>query len=223
MGHWWQSSTREAKVGILSLIVALLALPPAWLALNSTAGASNSSANNVVPTPGSLDSQSGVGTSSTGAGQEESAASASAQGGEKNSANFTYLSDLEPVAGNAVGTIPGTNATIRGKDYPHSVLIFCLGGRDNDFEYDLGTKGTRLLATAGIGDDEDARDLPANVSFYGDGKLLKTVKVSLGRPKQVDVDISGILRLRIAATLVQSVYDGRNITVAIGDARFSSQ
>ncbi|MGQ4383732.1 hypothetical protein [Streptomyces sp. SAS_270] len=121
-----------------------------------------------------------------------------------------------------MGTGNGTDVAMSGVDYPHSVIIFCVGGRANDYQYNLGATGKRLLGQVGIGDSEDASGLPANVSFYGDDRLIKTVKVSLGKPAPINLDIRGVIRLRIAATLIQGVYDGRNISVSVGDARFTS-
>lgn len=89
-------------------------------------------------------------------------------------------------------------------------------------EYNLSGVGNRFFGQVGIGDTEDASNLPAIVSFYGDSKLIKTVKVSLGNPSKVSLSVKGVLRLRISASLVQSVYDGRDIRVSVGDARYTS-
>lgn len=108
-------------------------------------------------------------------------------------------------------------------DYPHSVLIYCISARDNDIEYNLGGAANRLTGTVGLGDTENASGMSANVSFYGDGHLLQTVKTALGQPKKIDLKITGILRLRIVATLIQDPTDGRNgITVSVGDAQYSA-
>jgi hypothetical protein len=139
--------------------------------------------------------------------------------------SVTFLSDLSPVGGARMGG--GTDVTINGTDYPHSVLIYCLGSdvtgrQQNDVEYNIGLKGRRFTGLVGIGDTEDARGLPANVTFYRDTKVAKTVRVLLGHPQKVSFDLEGVLRLRIDVRLIQSVYDGRSINVSVGNAHFTS-
>jgi serine/threonine-protein kinase len=54
-----------------------------------------------------------------------------------------------------------------------------------------------LQATAGI--DDNARDskLVVQVQIFGDDRPLATTSVSYGKPFPIDVDLSGVLRLRI--------------------------
>jgi hypothetical protein len=117
--------------------------------------------------------------------------------------------------------------TINGVDYPHSVVILCLGSdlngqQDNNIEYNVGLKGKQFTGLVGIGDTEDANGIAADVSFYGDRTLLKTARVTLGRPKLVHFSLVGILRLQISIFIVQSPNDGRSINVSVANARFTT-
>jgi hypothetical protein len=139
--------------------------------------------------------------------------------------SVTYLSDLTAVAGTRIGG--GNDVTISGVDYPHSVVIYCLGSdvtgqQDNNIEYNIGLKGKQFTGLVGIGDTEDANGIPADVSFYSDGKLIKTSRVTLGHPKTVHFSLTGVLRLRIEVFIVQSAYDGRSINVSAANARFTT-
>jgi NPCBM/NEW2 domain len=187
-------------------------------AIRSCQGGPQSSSANASPAQSSV--------SSAGAGSTPSAAQTTPAPVTSKSSQVltvTYLSDLTPVAGNAqpIDT-NGTNVTISGVDYTHSVPIFCSNGRVNDLEYNLGNRAKRFMGVAGIGDTEDASGLSALVSFYGDGHLIETVHVRLAQPNAVKLSVSGVLRLRIAAQLVQSASDARSITVSVGNARFTS-
>jgi hypothetical protein len=74
----------------------------------------------------------------------------------------------------------------------------------------------------GFGDDEDATRMSANATIYGDGRALVTVQASLGHPRAVDINVAGVLRLRISASLVQSQSDGRTgVKVALGDGKLT--
>ena len=138
---------------------------------------------------------------------------------------LTYLSDLTPVGGTRTGG--GSDVTISGVDYPHSVVILCLGSdvtgqQDNNIEYNTGLKGRQFTGLVGIGDTEDASGIAADVSFYGDGNLLKTAKVTLGHPDLVHFSLKGVLRLQIVVFIVQSPYDGRSINVSVANANFTA-
>jgi serine/threonine-protein kinase len=106
------------------------------------------------------------------------------------------LDEYEPVAGR--WTNVSDPVSIAGKSYLHSLvqeLGYC--DRSGDVEYNL-SKGFRgLTATAGIDDNARSPEAKAQLEIYGDGRQLASVTVEFGKPTALDVDVSGVLRLRL--------------------------
>jgi serine/threonine-protein kinase len=105
------------------------------------------------------------------------------------------LDEYEPVAGG--WTDVSDPVSIAGKSYLHSLvqqLGYC--DRSGDIEYNLSKGFRRLSATAGIDDNARVPEAKAQLEIYGDGRQLTSVTVEFGKPTPLDVDMSGVLRLR---------------------------
>jgi serine/threonine-protein kinase len=112
-----------------------------------------------------------------------------------------YLDEHEPVAGRWSGV--SDPVSIAGTTYLHTLaqeLGYC--DRSGDIEYNL-SKGFRgLTATAGIDDNARIPEAKAQLEIYGDGRQLTSVTVEFGKPTPIDVDVSGVLRLRLHWQLI---------------------
>jgi serine/threonine-protein kinase len=92
----------------------------------------------------------------------------------------------------------GRSATIAGTNYLHAV------GEDVDartaprfVEYNVAKGFRRLTATAGIDDNSGDSTLRMQLEIFGDGRELLNKPIPFGTQVPIDVDISGVLRLKI--------------------------
>ncbi|MBV1855103.1 NPCBM/NEW2 domain-containing protein [Catellatospora tritici] len=129
-----------------------------------------------------------------------------------------YLADL-PIVGGCCGGRAAV--TLSGVEYPTSFVINTGYSRldGSDAEFNLGGKGSRLIAMVGVDDSENARGIKVDLTFYGDDRTLKAVTVSLTHPVKVNINVSGVIRLRVFLKPRQTVFDGRDFFVSLGDAR----
>jgi hypothetical protein len=93
--------------------------------------------------------------------------------------------------------------------YAHSVRAYHAKGSAS-FEYDLGRAYSRLQATVGLRDDDDA-DARRRVELFGDDALLGRVDVALGEPQVIDVPLTGVLRLKIVQTTLNEDFAAANV------------
>jgi hypothetical protein len=141
------------------------------------------------PTSTSPTSASATSTSSTSAGP------ISSPGGATSTlpAGSTYLADLTSVEGNAPdkGSID-----INGRTYPHSIYQFSSNGNQTQTQYDLRRQCDELTYTAGVTDDS-ASEAMIQFEVYGDGQLLKSVRLPYGQDAAQTVNVHNVLRLKL--------------------------
>ncbi|MFF0573238.1 NPCBM/NEW2 domain-containing protein [Streptosporangium saharense] len=112
-----------------------------------------------------------------------------------------YLDDLEQVEGYLVTA----SHTIDGHEYSRSVSqeigsSYMCGDIDPAVAgFNLGRKYKKLHVVAGLSDDTTS-NVRGRFKVLGDGKLLKSATALLGEPKQMTVDVSGVLRLKLVAS-----------------------
>lgn len=123
----------------------------------------------------------------------------------------TYLSDMSTVAQNSLSYAPGIQKS-NGKSYPHGILIspYSAGG---SVEYDFSRQYRQLTGELGF-DDKASSDATAQIEIYGDGRLLTEQNITFGTTTPVQVDVTDVLRVRIAV----SVTGGKG-SVVLGDFR----
>nr|WP_232794282.1 MULTISPECIES: NPCBM/NEW2 domain-containing protein [Pseudofrankia] len=86
-------------------------------------------------------------------------------------------------------------------------------------KYDLGRDAHRLQATVGLSDDATSGTTYL-IEIFGDGRRLASNTVKLGNSVPLDIDVTGVLRLRLMTTKVQADYWDQSVSV-FGDARIT--
>jgi serine/threonine-protein kinase len=111
-------------------------------------------------------------------------------------AELVYLDSVSPASGDWSGNVKNTD--IAGKNYLHS-----LGSSVSQetgttaVEYNISKGFRRFTATAGIDDNANDSSLKMQLEIFADGREIFNKPVTYGTPVPVDLDISGVLRLRI--------------------------
>ncbi|RSN61439.1 hypothetical protein DMH01_19725 [Amycolatopsis sp. WAC 04182] len=129
-----------------------------------------------------------------------------------------YLDELQPVRGE--WSSQSAAGRIAGKILTHTVHdeLGCSNAAQA-VEYNL-TKGyRRLIATAGIDDDSRDTDLKVQLEIFADGRKLISSLLEYGKATEVNVDLSGVLRLRVQWQPLGSNSECFGGTVDIGEAR----
>lgn len=110
-----------------------------------------------------------------------------------------YLEDFKPVAGNWDN--PQNTGQIAGKSYLHSLMGYVDCYSRTEYVEILVSKGyRRLVATAGMDDSATNPDLKVQLEIFGDGRKLVSSILEYGKPTPVDLDVSGVLRLKVQWT-----------------------
>jgi hypothetical protein len=125
----------------------------------------------------------------------------------------TYLEEFEPVDRDNL-SIYNEPSTVNGVTYVHSIRAYHPKGTAF-IEYDLGRRYSQFQATVGLRDDGDS-DARKQLEIYGDGVLLGSVEVALGRSQTIDIVVSGVLRLKIVQETLNDGFASAN--VVWGDA-----
>jgi NPCBM/NEW2 domain len=130
-----------------------------------------------------------------------------------------YLSDLHP-SGDFAGLVTPDPVNISGSIYPKSVSFYCNVGDATAFpEYRLQHGARRFEATIGLAAGSPA-GFQAGVILVGDGRTLRTITVSVPKPKTVDVDVRGVHTLRLECFGGgNSATGGEAVDLAWGNAR----
>jgi Uncharacterized protein conserved in bacteria len=86
--------------------------------------------------------------------------------------------------------------------------------------YQLGRHADRFVATLGVPDDVSETGGTLAVTLVGDGKELARFTVDYGSTREVDVPVTGVLRLVIRSSFTKKPPDGlTSQQFALGDAR----
>ncbi|WP_284746811.1 protein kinase domain-containing protein [Amycolatopsis sp. RTGN1] len=111
-------------------------------------------------------------------------------------AQLVYLDSGHPASGEWSSSVQ--NANIAGKSYLHAVGIEVSANTDtHGVEYNISKGFRRFTATAGIDDNAVDSSLKLQLEVFADGREVFNKPVPYGTPVPVDLDISGVLRLRI--------------------------
>ncbi|MGH3437846.1 MAG: protein kinase domain-containing protein [Pseudonocardiaceae bacterium] len=107
-----------------------------------------------------------------------------------------YLDSLQPVSGQWNSNI--TVAHLSGETFPHSVGAEACSGSDQDsVEYNVSKGYRRLVTTAGIDDNAPNSSINVQLEIFADGRKVSTTTLEYGKQAPIDVDLSGVLRLKI--------------------------
>jgi hypothetical protein len=173
----------------------------------------------------------GSGASSTAASSPGPPGSAggSSQGGQsapvvtpKTSSRIAYLSDLKP-SGHLAGSITPGPVKIAGSIYPKSISFYCNVGDPTAFpQYTLEQRARRFQATIGLAANSPPQ-FSAAILLVGDGHTLRTVTVSVPKPKTVDIGVKGVHTLQLECFGAgNSASGGEAVGLAWGNARISA-
>lgn len=110
-------------------------------------------------------------------------------------------------------------ATINGKDYTSALIADPFNNRTSRLEIDAGRRRTRLLGDLGIPDDQrSSTAYKVDISFDQGPPALST-EVRFGETKEVDLDVTGVLRIKVAFTPLTPSGTACCGTIAIGEPR----
>lgn len=116
-----------------------------------------------------------------------------------------YLSNLDSV-GNSGWLLTGT-PQVNGRYYPNSVVTYFNGPGTNFVSYNLGRQWQTLDMTLGL-DDRSAANAPVEFQVVADQRTVYTGTFALGQSKHIRLNVRGVLRLELDATLLTTNYDG---------------
>lgn len=109
-------------------------------------------------------------------------------------AEVVYLDSVHPASGEW-RDIKSTD--IAGKNYLHAVGSSLDASTRTDLvEYNISKGFRKFTATAGIDDNAVDSSLKVQLEIFADGREIFNKPVSFGAPVPVDLDVSGVLRLR---------------------------
>jgi hypothetical protein len=119
-----------------------------------------------------------------------------------------YLAALNPVSGS--GDLFTGSTEVNGQYFADSVYLDLNPGPGN-VSYNLGRQWRDLEATVGLSDDSPEN---GNVQFqvFADGRSIYNHVFQLGQSQQITLNVTGVLRLELAATLA-SAYVGQTEAV----------
>jgi len=195
---------RTLFLTIIGGVVAAVAL--VIVVIHVTSGSSSAASSSVPP-------------ASTG-GSSRGGASAPVVTPET-SGTTSYLSDLTP-SGDLAGSVTKGRVTIAGSVYPKSISFYCNVGDPTAFPvYKLKPHERRFEATIGL-PAYASPQFNASVLLVSNGHTLRTINVSVPKPKTVDVDVHGIRALQLECFGAgNSATGGEAVPIAWGNARFS--
>ncbi|WP_181771591.1 protein kinase domain-containing protein [Amycolatopsis pittospori] len=114
-----------------------------------------------------------------------------------------YLGELEPVRGQFDSD--HQTGSVAGKTYLHTVATRIYECNDpGSVEYNLSKGFRRLVASAGLDDNSPDSSLKVQLEIFGDDRKLLSTTTVLGKMVPVDVDLTGVLRLKIGWQPVKS-------------------
>jgi hypothetical protein len=107
-----------------------------------------------------------------------------------------YFSDDMPVGSSAA---TAGSAKANGTVYPHAVQVNAYGSQPTNVEYDLSRAYRRVIGDVAL-EDRTSGDTTFKVEIYGDKRLLFDATLALGQTKQVTIDVTKVLRLRLSVS-----------------------
>lgn len=110
-------------------------------------------------------------------------------------------------------------ATINGTDYTNALITEPFGNRTSRLEIDAGRRRTRFLGDLGIPDNQrSSTAYKVDISFDQGPPALST-EVRFGETKKVDLDVTGVLRIKVALTPLTPSGTICCGTIALGEPR----
>jgi hypothetical protein len=125
--------------------------------------------------------------------------------------------DVEAVATSNFNHYETGTSNSNGSSYSHSLRLNTYAEEGASAEFNLGRSYRQLRSFVGIDDDSRDSDAQFRVEIFGDGRLLWGDTIALGETKEIDADVTDVLRLKI---FVINLARAESILV-LGDARLN--
>jgi len=191
-GGWWSRMSQYQQVAaaiVGALVTGLFGLLIAFIGISRGSPHVGTSPSPVLTLP----ITSGARTTPADAPTSPSApASASGQ----------FLADLSPVSN--YGAFDTGDAAINGRNYLNSVILDMNFGKTSA-AYNLERQWRTLQATVGLRDDSTQKD-EYEFQVFADGRPIYSHLFVLGQSQRIRLNIAGVLRLELRATLVGDFY-----------------
>jgi hypothetical protein len=186
----WRSLSTGDKIAIISVLVAVFAALPTWLALRP-------SGQGEPPTTTLGSAPTTVASPTTAFDATDTSAAANPAASDKST---VYLADL-PMVDELDSNAYAQAGSIGGKEYPHSVTLDPTNPTyKSSASFDLGGHYTRLKASVGLL-STSPEGYRLSYEFYGNGQSIKKGMLTLFRAVPIDLDVRGVQRLKFAVSL----------------------
>ncbi len=133
-------------------------------------------------------------------------------------ASQVYLDEFEPVAGGWESS-PGP-ASLAGKQFLHSVYASVGGCEEGgEAEYNIAKGFRQFMATSAMEDNSRNAEATVQLEIFADGRSVFSSTIAYGAPTPIELDVSGVLRLKFEwRFLLQEVCGAGGIFV-IGEGK----
>jgi serine/threonine protein kinase len=121
----------------------------------------------------------------------------------------SYLKDLEAIE----SSMSADSTEVDGQVFPHALIGSLYS--DRSASYALGRDYRRFVATVGLADDSPDSNAKATFEVFADGRKIFDETVGYGATAEIDLDVTGVLRLQ----LVNGIVAGEDASAVWGDAR----
>jgi hypothetical protein len=125
-----------------------------------------------------------------------------------------YLANVNTVTNS--GQMTTGSVEVNGVVYANSVILDPNPGYPASISYNLGRQWGKLDMTVGLSDDS-AEHQSVQFQLVGDGNTIYTHTFVLGQSQNVALNVTGVLRLDITATVLSTSYVGP-ISAVLGNA-----
>lgn len=126
-----------------------------------------------------------------------------------------YLDEFQPVNGYWDGE--SGPASITGKPYLHSLSASMnCNYEGSQVEYNVAKGFRRLVATSALDDNSQNAEATVQLEIFADGRSVFNDTIAYGKPTPIDLDLSGVLRLKFQWRPLQEACGSR--TLVVGEA-----
>lgn len=186
-------------------------------ATTTAPGAAPSSATSSGSAAAPLGTASGTPTGTTAPSATGSSPSPSSTG-----VGVVPLVDLTPAGGawQSHNASPMINGALQQFSIMQDIAQYNV---DGDVGYNLGRDYTKFTGLLGLDDNSAKSTMHPTVEIDGDGLKLATFAPTLGHPAQISLNVSGVLRLDIKYTSLDSTgYNAPGTTLILGNGQLTT-
>jgi hypothetical protein len=187
---------RKKWVPVAAVVALLAAAGVTTVALTGSGGSPSAAPPVTVTAAPATATVTTAAPSSDASGSASASATASAAVATGNPTVEQYLDELQPVEGRFDSGKQTGN--VAGKVSVHTVATSLYECSEADFvEYNISKGYRKFTAAAGIDDNSADSGLKVQLEVFGDGKKLLSTTLEINKMSPVDLDVTGVLRLKI--------------------------